>query len=144
MREQVRQTDTRISKRPDVAYELDSQPGLSLPDMVRTLRSHKWFILTSTLVCLISSALYIKFTEPVYEAVATVRVDPGRAGSLGLNDLSPAPLGDSSNAVTTELAVIKSDGVAIRTLNSLTNDEFQAYTGSAKDRVAIPQYSEVL
>jgi polysaccharide biosynthesis transport protein len=140
----VRQTDTRISKRADVAYELDSQPGLSLPDMVRTLRSHTWFILTCALVCLIGSALYIKFTEPVYEAVATVRVDPGRAGSLGLNDLIPAPLGDSSNAVPTELAVIKSDGVAIRTLNSLTNDEFQAYTGSAKDRVAIPQYSEVL
>ena len=140
----MRQTDTRISKRPDVAYELDSQPGLSLPDMVRPLRSHKWFILTCALVCLVGSALYVKFKEPVYEAVATVRVDPGRAGSLGLNDLIPAPMADSNSAVPTELAVIKSDGVAIRTLNSLTNDEFQAYTGSAKDRVAIPQYSEVL
>jgi polysaccharide biosynthesis transport protein len=140
----LRQTDTRISKLPDVAYELDTQPGLSLPDMVRPLRSHKWFILTCTLVCLVCSALYVKFKEPVYEAVATVRVDPGRAGSLGLNDLIPAPLSDSSNAVPTELAVIKSDGVAIRTLNSLTNDEFRAYTGSAKDGVAIPQYSEVL
>ena len=140
----MRQTDTRISKRPDATYELDAQPGLSIPDMVRPLRAHKWFILTCTLVCLLSSALYVKFKTPVYEAVATVRVDPGRAGSLGINDLVAAPLADSSNAVPTEIAVIKSDGVAIRTLNALTNDEFRAYTGLQKDRVAIPQYSEVL
>ena len=140
----MRQTDTRISKPADARYELDSRPGLSLPDMVRPLRAHKWFILTCTLVCLLSSALYVSLKAPVYEAVASVRVDPGRAGSLGLNDMVAAPLADSGNAVNTEIAVIKSDGVAIRTLNSLTNDEFRTYTGLPKDQIAIPLYSEVL
>jgi polysaccharide biosynthesis transport protein len=140
----VHQTETRISKRPDARYEVDSQSGLSLPDMVRPLRAHKWFILTCTLVCVLSSALYVILTTPVYEAVATVRVDPGRTGSLGLNDLVGTPLADSGNAVATEIAVIKSDAVAIRTLNSLTNDEFRTYTDLPKDPIAIPLNSEVL
>jgi succinoglycan biosynthesis transport protein ExoP len=140
----LRQTETRISKRPDVSYEADSQSGLSLPEMIRPLRAHKWFILTCALVCLLGSALYALLKTPVYEAMATIRVDPGRAGSLGLNDLVAAPLADSGSAVSTEIAVIKSDGVAIRTLNSLTDEEFRAYTGFPKDQAAIPLYSDVL
>jgi capsular exopolysaccharide synthesis family protein len=76
--------------------------------------------------------LYIRSVVPIYEATASIRIDPGRASSLGLADLAGGAGGDSSELVDTEIAIIRSDAVAIDTLNSLSDAEFRQYTGLDK------------
>ena len=74
---------------------------------------------------------------PIYEATASIRIDPGRIGSLGLADLTGGP-NDSAELIATEMAIIKSDAVAIDTLHSLSDEEFLAYTGNEKKTLSIP------
>lgn len=123
------------------AVEADPDPGLSFSDLFRMVGAHKWFILACTLGCLAAAAIYVHYKTPVYEAMATLRIDPGRAGALGLSDLTVTPPGDPSDGIHTEIAILKSDGVAIRTLDSLTDDQFHRYTGLTKATSALPQDS---
>lgn len=121
-----------------------SDAGVSIGDILRMLKSHVWFILTCSLLGLIASIIYVRFQPPVYEASATLRIDPSRAGSFGLSDLVANPSSDQSEVVHTAVALIKSDGVAIRTLNSLSDDEFKRFAGVRSGRFYINADSEVL
>jgi capsular exopolysaccharide synthesis family protein len=96
------------------------------------LKSHIWFIVACTLICLICSAIYVKVKVPVYEATATLRIDQGRASSLGLSDFQSSAAVDPSDAIHTEISIIRSDGTALRTLASLSDEEFFRYAGFAK------------
>src|ERR1700759_5344618 len=109
--------------------EANSDSGLSISDILRTLWLRRWFIVASVLLRLTCSALYITFKTPVYQATATLRIDPSRAGSLGLNDLGAGAASDNSDIIKTEIAIIESDAVAIRVLNSLSDDQYRSYTG---------------
>ena len=122
----------------------ESESGLSLHDIFRMLAAHRWFILACGLVCLAGSAFYVYHQKPVYEATATLRIDQGRASSLGLSDLLATPSGDPSDAIHTEIAIIKSDGVAIRALDALSADQFRRLTGLSKGESGIPQDTGVL
>ncbi len=120
-------------------HEAGPDSGLSISDIIAMLWLHRWFIAACVLFCTICSALYITFKKPVYEASATLRIDPARAGSLGLGDLVSAAPVDNSDVLKTEIAIIKSDAVAIRTLNSLSDEQYSSYTGLGKESRPIPQ-----
>ncbi len=124
-------------------HEAGSDSGLSIGDIFGMLWLHKWFIAACVLLCTICSALYITFKTPVYQASATLRIDPARAGSLGLGDLAAAPL-ENSDVIKTEIAIIKSDAVAIRALNSLSDEQFTSYTGLERESRPIPQDSDAI
>ncbi len=117
--------------------EVDS--GVSIGDIARTLRAHLPFIFICAAICVACSVVYLSLTKPVYEAAATIRIDPGRAGSLGLNDLTAAGSADPDSVLHTEIAVLKSDGVALRTLRSLPDKTFEEYTGASKAAVGLPE-----
>jgi capsular exopolysaccharide synthesis family protein len=134
MRPQVRATEQVIDiKTPE---EIDGNSALSIADIVQMLDRHKWFIIACVLVSMAASAAYIKMFTPIYEAKASIRIDPARAGSLGLADLAGAA---SQDEISTELAIIKSDAVAIETLNSLSESDFKAYAGVAKSQLHFPE-----
>ena len=124
-------------------HEAGSGSELSIGDIFSMLWLHKWFIAACVLLCTICSALYITFKTPVYQASATLRIDPARAGSLGLGDLAAAPL-ENSDVIKTEIAIIKSDSVAIRVLNSLSDEQFTSYTDLGKASRPIPQDSDAI
>lgn len=112
--------------------EIEQSEGITLSDIFRALAKGKWLILVCTLTCVIAAAVYVKFAKPVYEATASIRIDPSRAGSLGLSDLLSMAGGDSGDKVQTEMAIITSDQVALATLDSLSPDQFRAYAGFDK------------
>jgi succinoglycan biosynthesis transport protein ExoP len=124
-------------------HEAGSDSGLSIGDIFGMLWLHKWFIAACVLLCTICSALYITFKTPLYQASATLRIDPARAGSLGLGDLAAVPL-ENSDMIKTEIAIIKSDAVAIRALNSLSDEQFTSYTGLGNGSRPIPQDSDAI
>ncbi|WP_433975815.1 GumC family protein [Tunturiibacter lichenicola] len=113
----------------------EESAGVSLPDIFRTLSSNKWLIVTCTVICLLCSFAYITVKKPVYEASATIRIDPGRAGSLGLSDLLSLAGGGSGDEIATETAVLKSDQVALAALNALTPEQFKTYAGFDKSQM---------
>ena len=124
-------------------HEAGSDSGLSLGDIFRIVWLHKWFIAACTLLWIFCSVLYIAFKTPVYQAAATLRIDPSRAGSLGLSELGATPL-EGSDIIKTEIAIIGSDAVAIRALNSLSDDQYRSYTGLSTGARPIPQDADAI
>jgi succinoglycan biosynthesis transport protein ExoP len=124
--------------------EASSDSGLSISDILHTLWLRRWFIAASVLLWVFCSALYITFKVPVYQATATLRIDPSRAGSLGLNDLGAGVPSDNSDIIKTEIAIIESDAVAIRVLNSLSDDQYRSYTGLDRGYGPIPQDADAI
>ena len=143
MKLEMTTTDTAVGPSNFTASPV-TEGGISLTDIFRMLQSHAWFIVLCGLIGLGSAILYVRLQKPIYEATATLRIDPSRAGSLGLSDLVANPSSDQSDVVHTAIALIKSDGVAIRTLNSLNNDQYNQFVGSGSARQHISADSEVL
>jgi succinoglycan biosynthesis transport protein ExoP len=86
-------TEDRLDQRS--AIEADSASSLSLGDIANMLGRHKWFVVACVLICVATALLYIKSVTPIYEATASIRIDPGRIGSLGLADLAGGQAGAS-------------------------------------------------
>ncbi len=126
----------QLNPQEQVRSNLDPEPseaeGISFGDILRALANGKWFILISSILCIVVSLMYISVAKPVYEAYGTVRIDPSRAGSLGLTD---ALLGGDSEVIPTEIAILKSDQVALSALETLTPEQFQSFVGFPKSQM---------
>jgi succinoglycan biosynthesis transport protein ExoP len=109
---------------------------LSIGDVFLMLERHKWFIVACIIVAMALAGAYIATTVPIYEATASLRIDPSRASSLGFSEIIAAGGGGASDELQTEIAIIKSDSVAIDTLDSLSDDDFRAYTKASKQSLA--------
>jgi succinoglycan biosynthesis transport protein ExoP len=119
--------------RSSATEESEQTQGLSPVDIFRALIKNKWLILACTLVSAIGAAIYVTTAKPVYEASASIRIDPSRAGSLGLNDLLSLVGSDSSGEqIQTEMSILQSDQVALATLDNLTPEQFHTYAGFDK------------
>ena len=129
--------DVNVSK----STTLDSAPGLSVGQVLRMLAKHIWFIVGCTAVCGLVAYLYAKSLTPIFEATASMRIDEGRARSLGLGDLVAA---GGLDYLPTEIEILQSDQIAIATLNSLPDDVFQQYAGGDKQSLLFPANREVV
>jgi polysaccharide biosynthesis transport protein len=104
--------------------------GISLADIFRALAKNKWLILVCTLTCVGIAGIYVTIAKPIFEATATLRIDPSRAGSLGLNDLLSLVGSESSGEqAMTEMSILKSDQVGLTVLDSLSPEEFRTFAG---------------
>jgi succinoglycan biosynthesis transport protein ExoP len=137
MRVQTTQPDTEGKLDQRSLAEADSASALSLGDIAQMLGRHKWFILVCIVIGTVVAVVYVKSVTPIYEATASIRIDPGRIGSLGLADLTGTQA-DSAEMIATEMAIIKSDAVAIDTMHSLSDEEFRQYAGPNAKQLAIP------
>ncbi len=130
-------------EQPEASSKLDqsglaeSSSSLTLGDIAQMLRRHIVFIIFCVILSTGISEIYIRMTVPIYQATTSIRIDPSRVGSLGLADLTGGAV-DDSEMVDTEMAIIKSDAVAIDTLHSLSDAEFLQYTHVGKNKLAIP------
>jgi polysaccharide biosynthesis transport protein len=104
----------------------------SIRDLIRALRISRWLILACVVLGLIGASLDIRRTIPVYESIATIRIDPSLVGSLGLLDILG---GQASDEQQTEIAILRSGSVATATLQNLTPGEFKTFTGMEKSSV---------
>src|ERR1700678_329833 len=136
MNPSVRPITASENQNPVVPAEVEASEGLSFVDIFRALVKGRWLILACTLLSVACAITYVTLAKPVYEATASIRIDPSRAGSLGLNDLlSMVGSGGSSEQVQTEMSILQSDQVAMATLNDLTPEQFRAYTGLDKAKM---------
>ena len=117
--------------------DIDSGSSLSFADVGRMLVRHKWFIVICVAIGTIISLLYIRSATPIYLAAGNIRIDPSRASSLGFADLAGG--GGWNDPIPTEIAILKSDAVAIDSLNMLTDQQFRDFSGQDKKTLGIPQ-----
>jgi uncharacterized protein involved in exopolysaccharide biosynthesis len=121
-----------------------AEHGITIGDVLQRVLAHGWLISACGLVCLALSWGYVLHRPPSYEASAILRFDPDRAGSLGVGEQGAQPSAASGDGIPTELVIFKSDGVAIRAINALTDSEFLRFAGVPRTGGPIPEQGEVL
>ena len=115
----------------------EGETSLSISDLLHSLLRHKLLIGACVIVSLLFAGAYLFVAKPVYEASASLRIDPTRASSLGLSDLLSSPgSAFGMDATQTEIAILKSDVVAIDTLKSLSDQDFEQYAHIPKTTLA--------
>ena len=139
MRDQELHPISIIDKQPQTLQAVGTDEGVTVGDILRRLLAHGWFIAACGAVCVLLSLLYVRFRPAVYEATAVLRIDPGRADSLAMTDRPASMPSEPGETLHTEIVILKGDDVAIRTLNTLTDDEFARFTGSRRGTSPIPQ-----
>ena len=120
----------------------EDESGLSAVDLFQIILRKLWFILACTLICGLIGYIYAATSTPLYEATASIRIDPGRANSLGFSDFS-GPVADTTDLVRTEIAIMESDQLAISTINSLSNQQFLTLTGKQRSGLIPLQTAEI-
>lgn len=91
-------------------------------DVRKIVIKRKWVILVCLLVGLLIGGYFAFFSIPLYEAVAQVDIDLGRSTNIGINDLIEQKLGGedtSAERLETEVAIMRSNAVAMSVINSL-------------------------
>jgi polysaccharide biosynthesis transport protein len=131
-------SDIKVLSTRTVATLQPVEVGMSVVDIVRALTRRAQFIAAAGLFCLICTTAYVLIHRPVYEAFATVRIDPYRAGSLGVGDPNSRFAPDQSEVVNTEISVMKTVGVGIRALNSLSEQQYKEVTGNERGPGLLP------
>jgi succinoglycan biosynthesis transport protein ExoP len=127
-------------EQPEIADFNSAAPeisGMSLGDILRTFKKHYLLILVCALVGGLIAGIYVHFATPIYEASATIRIDPNRISSLGLTDLLSASA-SAQDPLKTEAQILTSDAVAISALQSLPDDQFRELTGANKTQMTFP------
>ena len=127
MRDQELQSISIIDRQPHTILAAPSDDGVTLGDILQKLLAHRWFIVVCAVGCVALSLLYLKLRPPVYEASAVLRIDPGRAEALAIADRPATVPTEPGETLHTEIVLLKSDDVAIRTLNSLSEDDFAKF-----------------
>jgi uncharacterized protein involved in exopolysaccharide biosynthesis len=91
----------------------DAQPRLG--EYIRLLRKHFWLITGIFLVTVVSAALWLLPQKPVYQAMATVLIDPEPPRVLNIPDVTPLGAGVfDPNFYPTQYEIIRSRAVLDR------------------------------
>ena len=139
MRDQELHSIAVIDKQSQMLQAVQREEGVTIGDILGRLFAHIWFISACGAACVLLSLLYIKFRPATYDATSVLRIDPGRADSLAMTDRPATMSGEPGETLHTDIVILKSDDVAIRTLNTLTEDEFAKFTGSRRGPNPISQ-----
>ncbi len=121
---------TRVSLPPDTSALRDDRElwrtdssggGLSVPEMIRVVRTRRSVVAITFLVILGLSIAYALFATRKYEGVGRLDIDPNRSSTTSLQDTLAQTLGDgqASTRVQTEMAVMQSDTVLLHVARKL-------------------------
>src|SRR6201996_2739839 len=91
-------------------------------DVRKILIKRKWIILVCLLLGILVASYFAFLSVPLYEAVAQIDIDLGRSTNIGINDLIEQKLGGedaSSERLQTEVAIMRSNTVALDVINTL-------------------------
>jgi capsular exopolysaccharide synthesis family protein len=91
------------------------------------LMKRAWTIATVTLIVVVLTAVYTYRMVPVYQAMASIEVEPDYPQLQSINDLyRQAPVDDYS-FILTQIQVLQSDNMAWQTIEQLGLDRSQAF-----------------
>jgi capsular exopolysaccharide synthesis family protein len=91
-------------------------------DVRKIIIKRKWVILVCLLVGILVASYFAFLSVPLYEAVAQIDIDLGRSTNIGISDLVEQNLTGqdaSSERLQTEVAIMRSNTVALDVINTL-------------------------
>src|SRR5215813_13799574 len=91
-------------------------------DVRKIFIKRKWVILVCLLLGVLVASYFAFLTVPLYEAVAQIDIDLGRSTNIGISDLVEQNLAGedaSSERLQTEVAIMRSNTVALDVVNTL-------------------------
>jgi polysaccharide biosynthesis transport protein len=151
----MRENNQRITKHVHSEFALDFPSALqnrivphgqlSVSSLWRTVVKRKYTIFGFAAIVFALAAAYAYSRTPVYEGVARLQIDPTRSTNLGLDngDTSASGSPDADSRVKTEVAIIQSDTVATRVINSLGLSADQHFAGTKLAKLGIRDMSQL-
>jgi succinoglycan biosynthesis transport protein ExoP len=116
----IRTSPSQVSVgQPTFQRRIVGHQQLSIVEVWSTLAKRKFPIIIFALLIFAGAAAYTFLKTPQYEGVARLQIDPSRSSSLGLDESEKSALTDIDSRIKTEVAIIESDAVAMRVMNSL-------------------------
>jgi uncharacterized protein involved in exopolysaccharide biosynthesis len=114
------------------ATTLRGERDAHLLDYVRVLRKHRWLISGIFLVTVISVAVWTFSQVPVYQAAATVMIEPEPPKVLNIEEVTPVVLG-GQDYYQTQYEIIRSRAVLDRVIEVLRLKERMPELANARD-----------
>jgi succinoglycan biosynthesis transport protein ExoP len=151
----MRENTHSITKRAHSEFALDVPSALkervvrdsqlTASSLWRTVLKRKYTVFGFAAIVFALAAAYAYSRTPVYEGVARLQIDPSRSTNLGLDngDKSTSGSPDADSRVKTEVAIIQSDTVATRVINSLGLSADQNFAGAKLAKLGIRDMSQL-
>jgi len=98
------------------------EPSPRVADVRRVLRKHRWLMTGIFLLTVLTVAIGTFLETPIYQAVATILIEPEPPKVLSIQDVTPVGAGSSWDPAfyPTQYEIIKSRAVVTRALEALT------------------------
>lgn len=96
-----------------------AEERLSFLALWRVMMKRRMIILVSTVIFFAAVGFYAFRTTPVFESVSRIEINPNNTPDVGLESLINASQGGSDNALQTEMLILQSDSVTLKTAESL-------------------------
>ena len=98
------------------------EPSSRVVDYRRVLRKHRWLMTGIFLLTVLTVAIGTFLETPIYQAVATILIEPEPPKVLSIQDVTPVGAGSSWDPAfyPTQYEIIKSRAVVTRALEALT------------------------
>jgi polysaccharide biosynthesis transport protein len=97
-------------------------PAQRVADYRRVLRKHRWLMTGIFLLTVLTVAIWTFLETPIYQAVATILIEPEPPKVLSIQDVTPVGVGAGYDSAyyPTQYEIIKSRAVITRALEALT------------------------
>lgn len=104
------------------------EPSSRVVDYRRVLRKHRWLMTGVFLLTVLTVAISTFLETPIYQAVATILIEPEPPKVLSIQDVTPLGVGPGYDAAyyPTQYEIIKSRAVVTRALAMLTQRTAEA------------------
>jgi uncharacterized protein involved in exopolysaccharide biosynthesis len=97
------------------------EPSPRVADYRRVLRKHRWLMTGIFLLTVLTVAIWTFLQIPIYQAVATILIEPEPPKVLNIQDVTPLGVGSSWDPAfyPTQYEIIKSRAVVVRAVAAL-------------------------
>ncbi len=108
------------------------EPSPRVADYRRVLRKHRWLMTGIFLLTVLTAAIGTFLETPIYQAVATILIEPEPPRVLSIQDVTPVGAGSSWDPAfyPTQYEIIKSRAVVVRAVEALNLKTAGAGTGA--------------
>ncbi len=108
----------------------DSLSSLSWEQVMRVLRSHRWFLVASIGGIILATTAVVFLMRNVYQPMASLEIDPIVGGIKALKDVeTPGSEAGDQDYLETQVQILRSDGLAMRVIRKLQLDRNSEFVG---------------
>ncbi|CAN5580458.1 tyrosine-protein kinase domain-containing protein [soil metagenome] len=118
----------------------EQEDELDLGNFIRELLNKWHYFLIAGIIFTILTIVYIKFSLPVYQASSSILIEDSKSSSKDIEDILSSDLFGSSLSLPTEIGIMMSRTVMIKTIDQLKLRVAYVNTSSIPSKPIYPKY----